>query len=192
MLNKFTEKARLACGSACYSLARKTYSAIKKIDEWSKPFEAGYSCGSRSQRLVRFGLKVFMFESYIESHIKRSKKKGFEKVKDGLARFTKETFCYDAPITADIYEAGKSDGRRIGFAEASKLLGEEVRALAQRIVEIKKRGETLTAELKEKYTIVINAYDVELEKIKQKAEFTESENKLLRELLSEYMALKAA
>ena len=142
--------------------------------------------GNRLQRLLRFYDKMSdLSTSYLYQHISMGKKKGMAAIVDGLKSFTKETICEDAPLTADLYQLGKSEGKRDGFATASELFGKEIRKLGKKLVQLKRDGKMLSKKQKADYERVIKAYDEELQRMTEKCDKTKSENQYLKKLLEE-------
>lgn len=146
--------------------------------------------GNRLQRLLRFWDKMSdLSTSYLCQHIRGSKKQGWAAVLDGSKSFFKETICEDAPLTADLYQLGKSEGKRDGYATASKLLGKEIRKLGKELVQLKHDGKMFSKKQKADYERVIKAYDEALQRMTEKCDKTKSENQYLKELLRERKAL---
>ncbi len=147
--------------------------------------------GSRIKRLIRYVLKTTWpgWAYYLEEHIRKSKKKGLKAIGDGIANFTKETICDDAPGAADLYHAGQSEGKRDGFADAAELFGKEIRKLGGQLVALKKEYNELSRQQKDAYEKVIKAYDEELQRVTNKCDKSEAENQYLKELLIEKQAL---
>lgn len=162
----------------------------EKAVDLVRPLDAGEKDGTRVHKLIRFGLKCSQPYFYLGRHFEKSEKKGWERVKDAIGNFGKETLLEDAPITADVYEAGKSDGKREGYSRAAKVLGKEIRRLATKLVELKQESVRLTEQQKADYERVIDLYDEELATLKAKCDRSEEENAYLKELLEERDALE--
>ena len=162
----------------------------EKAVDLVRPLDAGEKDGTRAHKLIRFGLKCSQPYFYLGRHFEKSKKKGWERVKDAIGNFGKETLLEDAPITADVYEAGKSDGKREGYSQAAKVFGKEVRRLANKLVELKRKSKQLTEQQKTDYEHVIDLYEEELAKLKAKNDRSESENVYLKQLLEERETLE--
>lgn len=104
----------------------------------------------------------------------------------GVKKTVKEDFCEDNPVTAHIYNVGKFDGKKDGYAQASeeyeaKLL-EQADLFLKQIKDFKKE--------KEAYEELLKEYEVAIAEIEEKANRTEQENQLLQSLLLKERQLK--
>lgn len=104
----------------------------------------------------------------------------------GVKKTVKEDFCEDNPVTAHIYNVGKFDGKKDGYAQASeeyeaKLL-EQADLFLKQIKDFKKE--------KEAYEELLKEYEVAIAEIEEKANRTEQENQLLQLLLLKERQLK--
>lgn len=162
----------------------------EKAVDFVRPLDAGAKDGTRAHKLIRFGLKCSHPSFYLSRHFEKSKKKGWARFSDSLGNFCKETVFEDAPITADVYGAGKSDGKREGYSLAAKVFGAEIRRLANKLVELKRESKQLTERQKTDYERIIDLYDAELEKLNARCDRSEDENAYLRQLLEERKSLE--
>ena len=98
---------------------------------------------------------------------------------EGVKRTYKETYFADNPITSQIYKAGKYDGKKEGYVDASeeyekKLLEQADLFLKQKRVFENERNE---------YESLLDAYEEEIDRLSQKVDRTEAENRTLQQLL---------
>lgn len=109
-----------------------------------------------------------------------------ESIVKGVKKTVKEDFCEDNPVTAHIYNVGKFDGKKDGYAQASeeyeaKLL-EQADLFLKQIKDFKKE--------KEAYEELLKEYEVAIAELEEKANRTEQENQLLQSLLLKERQLK--
>lgn len=153
----------------------------------------GEKGGNRFQRLCRFLNRVtdpVQFARDWWCHVQMSEEKGRRAFFDGTGNFFNETVFEDAPLTADIYHAGMSKGKREGFATAAEMLGGEIRELGKQLVELKKKYNEFSGRQKEAYEKVIKAYDEELLRMKSRCDESEAQNRYFKELFIEREALQ--
>lgn len=159
---------------------------FEKIKKALSTIDAGAKGGTRAQRLARFAVKASAGSTYyLVRHISKSKKKGLEAVFDGTKNMVAETFLEDAPVTADIYHAGISEGERKGFTRATKIMAPKFRDLGREIIAIKSEHKALVGRIRDEYDSVIREYDKECCRLLEQTTRTEAENAYLKELQAE-------
>lgn len=67
--------------------------------------------------IKRLFLRTLFPSKMIKDSITHIKRTG--SVSEGIGTIVKETVCEDSPIGKAIYEAGKYDGKKVGYTEAS-------------------------------------------------------------------------
>jgi vacuolar-type H+-ATPase subunit I/STV1 len=98
---------------------------------------------------------------------------------DGVKKTAKEDLCEDNPITSRIYQSGKYEGKKEGYAEASdeyeeKLLKQADEFLKQKYVYESERDE---------YEALLDEYEKEIDVLSEKVNRTQAENEYLQQLL---------
>ena len=104
----------------------------------------------------------------------------------GVKKTIKEDFCEDNPVTSHIYNAGKFDGKKDGYQQASeeyeaKLL-KQADLFLEQIKDFKKE--------KEAYDELLKEYEAAILELEEKANRTEQENQILQELILKERQLK--
>ena len=104
----------------------------------------------------------------------------------GVKKTIKEDFCEDNPVTAHVYNVGKFDGKKDGYAQASKEY--EVKLLEQADLFLKQIKDFQKE--KDTYEELLIEYEVAIAELEEKANRTEQENQLLQSLLLKERQLK--
>lgn len=97
----------------------------------------------------------------------------------GLKKTIKENVCEDNPLTSLIYKAGKTDGKKEGYAEASDEYEKKLLEQADYFIQQQK----VYAKEQEAYDQLMDEYEAAIEELNGKLERTEQENQLLQALL---------
>lgn len=100
-------------------------------------------------------------------------------ITEGLKRTYKEDICEDNPLTAQIYNMGRCDGKHDGYTEASQQYETKLLKQADEFLKQTKIFE----DQRDAYNQLLNEYDVEIENLRNKVYSTEKENEYLSQLL---------
>lgn len=100
-------------------------------------------------------------------------------VTGGLKKTIKQAWCEDDPISSKVYGAGKYDGKKEGYVEASNLYEKKLIEQADFFLEKEKIFECERNE----YEALLDEYEKEIEELTAKANRTEQENMYLQKLL---------
>lgn len=125
----------------------------------------------------RFIKHVLIPSTYSIDMIKNMVDEG--SIKEGLKRTIKENYTEDNPLTSAIYKSGKYDGKTEGYAEASEEYEKKLLDQADEFLSQTKIYE----EEREKYEMLLDDYEVEIEALFEKTNKTELENEYLKQLL---------
>ena len=98
---------------------------------------------------------------------------------EGYKKTMRQELTEDNPITSQIYQYGKSDGKTVGYAEASDVYEKKLIDQADMFLEQKKIYE----DERDKYVELLDEYEQEIESLENKVNKTEAEKEYLSELL---------
>lgn len=103
-----------------------------------------------------------------------------------MKRTVKENYCEDNPMTSTIYQSGRHDGKKEGYADASYEYEKKLLAQADEFLHQTKifEGE------REVYEQLLDAYEIEIDTLSEKLNRTEAENEYLQQLLLRYRKLR--
>lgn len=97
----------------------------------------------------------------------------------GLKKTIKQAWCEDDPISSRVYGAGKYEGKKEGYVEASNEY--EKKLLEQADFFLKK--EAIFENERNEYEALLDDYEKEIENLSAKVNRTEEENQYLQQLL---------
>ena len=115
------------------------------------------------------------------SHIRRT-----GSVSSGLNSIVRETVCEDHPIGKAIFEAGKHEGKKVGYSQASSEYEKKLLEQADSFIKQKKVYES---EL-DRYEKLLDEYEAEIDKLESKVNKTEEEKKYLQQLILKEISLR--
>lgn len=98
---------------------------------------------------------------------------------DGFKKTIKEDWTEDNPIGKAIYDSGKYDGKKAGYAEASDEYEKKLISQAEEFLSQKKNFERE----RDGYETLLDEYEKEIEILTDKANKTQEENEYLQQLL---------
>ena len=98
---------------------------------------------------------------------------------EGVKKTYKERYCEDNPITSQIYKAGRYDGKKEGYVDASE---EYEKKLLEQADLFLKQKEVFENE-RDEYESLLDAYEEEIDRLSKKVDRTEEENRTLQRLL---------
>lgn len=97
----------------------------------------------------------------------------------GVKKTVGENYKEDNPLTSAIYRSGKYDGKKEGYSEASEQYEAKLIEQADRFLQQK---EVFESE-RNAYEELLTEYEMEIDKLTNKLDRTQEENRLLQNLL---------
>lgn len=97
----------------------------------------------------------------------------------GIKKTIKQDICKDNPITAYIYRAGKKDGKKEGYVDASKEYEQKLLSQADQFI----NQQQVYKEEVEAFNQLLTEYEAEIEQLTAKLNRTQEENDYLQALL---------
>lgn len=127
--------------------------------------------------LARFIKHTLVPGTYTADMVKNMVDEG--SIVEGYKKTVKQEIIEDNPITSPVYKAGKYDGKKEGYAEASDEYEKKLLDQAEEFLNQKKNFE----KEREDYEKLLDEYEIEINMLTKKANKSEGEKGYLQELL---------
>lgn len=134
--------------------------------------------------LGRFIKHTLMPGTYITDLTKNMIDEG--SVLEGWKKSIRQEITEDIPIISAVYNYGKYDGKKEGYAEASDEYNKKLLKQADEFLKQEKNYE----KERDEYESLLDAYEQKIEELEKKMDRTQADNELLQQLLIRERGLK--